>query len=535
MRSLFKKNDFASQADEGASAAKPSRQLDNPLHASLRANDFPSASSSAPSTGSGQQRRPSLRSTAPPLVAATGRLALQPPDVHLALGRTPRGQSEELARESITSTVNACLGQAWEPSTQQTYNSTLSVNVGGAEIRLGAELLPMDSDSKLMAAFASMDGKPWGSTRVLKAAVRAWHESRNAQDLFSAAWTSTAFRFWPGLKKRADHTKSNAKIAVSLEEFDSFVLACVGRSNASGLRDAAAAGVCFFGIRRSAEMLALQGKDLGWLGASNSPSGASCRVTKQKNDPDGHGMTCWIPSIPQRGELCPVRLLQRWCLLRGKTWPGQEGALFCVTGKKEIRAQSYDSWRKRVAAHFASSAIGTHSLRKGGAHWFRNTAKIPDDVTQAQGGWADPKTMRAVYSALTEAERRSVILSAGLAATSAVAASTAPTLQRAESSSSSSTSSSVAFPPAPAQSAPGRPPPRKKRKAASEGISEPVIKEALPIVRRTRHSSGAATEEPVLLKRFPMTRATARPRAESDAGADSDYAPSDHSRDSADS
>ena len=187
-----------------------------------------------------------------------------------------------------------------------------------------------------------------------------------------------------------------------------------------------------------------------------------------------------------------------------------------------------------MAAPFASSAIGTHSLRKGGAHWFRNTAKIPDDVTQAQGGWADPKTMRAVYSALTEAERRSVILSAGLAVLSAVAASAAPTLQRAESSSSSSTSSSVAFPPAPAQSAPGRPPPRKKRKAASEGISEPVIKEALPIVRRTRHSSGAATEEPVLLKRFPMTRATARPRAESDAGADSDYAPSDHSRDSAD-
>ena len=224
MRSLFKKNDFPSQADEEASAAKPSRQLDNPLHASLRANDFPSASSSAPSTGSGQQRRPSLRSTAPPLVAATGRLALQPPDVHLALGRTPRGQSEELARESITSTVNACLGQAWEPSTQQTYNSTLSVNVGGAEIRLGAELLPMDSDSKLMAAFASMDGKPWGSSRVLKAAVRAWHESRNAQDLFSAAWTSTALRFWRGLKKRADHTKSNAKIAVSLEEFDSFVV-----------------------------------------------------------------------------------------------------------------------------------------------------------------------------------------------------------------------------------------------------------------------------------------------------------------------
>ena len=155
MRSLLKKNDFLSQADEETSAAKPSRQLDNPLHASLRANDFPSASSSAPSTGSGQQRRPSLRSTAPPLVAATGRLALQPPDVHLALGRTPRGQSEELARESITSTVNACLGQAWEPSTQQTYNSTLSVNVGGAEILLGAELLPMDSDSKLMAAFAS--------------------------------------------------------------------------------------------------------------------------------------------------------------------------------------------------------------------------------------------------------------------------------------------------------------------------------------------------------------------------------------------
>ena len=79
-------------------------------------------------------------------------------------------------------------------------------------------------------------------------------------------------------------------------------------------------------------------------------------------------MTCWMPSMPHRGELCPVRLLRRWCLPRARTRPGQAGVLLCVTGKQEFRAQSYDSWRKRVAAHSASSAIGTHSLRKGGTY-----------------------------------------------------------------------------------------------------------------------------------------------------------------------
>jgi len=439
MRSTLKKDDFSSELPVGdaptavptspGAEASASHSAQLPLQASLRKDDFPSA-------GSATACRLPQRRLPPPRPAAVGsggtdsRLTLQPANIQLALNSAPSSAGEAAARAATTETVTACLDQSLEPTTKKTYNSALAVNVGGAEVELGAELLPMDSDSKLMAAFARMDGKPWGSTRVLKAAVRAWHETREAQDVLAASWTPRALRFWRGLKKRADHTKSHAKKPVSLDEFDSYVQGRLARGSAAGLPDAAAAGVCFFGVRRSAEMLAMREEHLSWLGAANNPTGAACRVLKQKNDPDGHGMTCWIPAMPQRGDLCPVRLLRRWWLLRRTTWPEQGGMLFCVTGKREVRAQSYDSWRKSVATHFASSSVGTHSLRKGGAHWFRTQTDVPEDALQAQGGWADPETMRAIYAALTEEERRAAILRAGLSAPSRAGA---PALPLAES------------------------------------------------------------------------------------------------------
>ena len=126
-------------------------------------------------------------------------------------------------------------------------------------------------------------------------------------------------------------------------------------------------------------------------------------------------------------ELCPFLLLQRWCAMRDEKWGtvGEE-PLFCVTSADAPKHISYDSWRKAVAGAAASN-VGTHSLRKGGAHWLKISCGVPDDVVQAQGGWASLDTMRFVYARYTDNERRDCLLQRASASTSALPLQLAPT------------------------------------------------------------------------------------------------------------
>ena len=81
------------------------------------------------------------------------------------------------------------------------------------------------------------------------------------------------------------------------------------------------------------------------------------------------------------------------------------GPRFCVTVASDLRPLSYDNWRKTLSQHFHDKGIGTHSLRKGGTKWFSHVAKVPEDVVQAQGGWASKDVMQMVYSKLSDEER----------------------------------------------------------------------------------------------------------------------------------
>ena len=56
--------------------------------------------------------------------------------------------------------------------------------------------------------------------------------------------------------------------------------------------------------------------------------------------------------------------------------------------------------------------VGTHSLRKGGAHWYTHVAGLSEDIVQAQGGWSSLEVLRAVYSKHTEQERKALTLDA---------------------------------------------------------------------------------------------------------------------------
>ena len=102
--------------------------------------------------------------------------------------------------------AQACVHESWAPGAYKTYENTLRVNVGDAEVSVGAALLPMDSEGKFMATFAAMDGKNWDSVRIPKSAVRAWHISHQCLSAFDNAWTDNALRFWEGLKRRASLT-----------------------------------------------------------------------------------------------------------------------------------------------------------------------------------------------------------------------------------------------------------------------------------------------------------------------------------------
>jgi len=341
---------------------------------------------------------------------------LSSPTIDLGLPPTD-SRAVEAERQRLADVAQACVHDSWAPGTYKTYENTLRVNVGDAEVSVGAALLPMDSEGKFMAAFAAMDGKNWDSVRILKSAVRAWHISHQCLSAFDNAWTDNALRFWEGLKRRASHT-SRAKEPVSAEELDDFCRARLSQNTPAGLRDAATAVTDFFGVRRCSEHIALLRSHVAFPPGAVGERHVNIFISKQKNDPCGKGLTCVVPEMPQKGILCPYQLLRKWAAYWDQNFGAGNAArpFFCVTGKAAPRHTSYDSWRKTVASHFQSPDKATHSFRKGGAHWYKQVAAVPDSAVQAQGGWASAATMERVYSGLTTSERQSALLAGARAA-----------------------------------------------------------------------------------------------------------------------
>ena len=113
-------------------------------------------------------------------------------------------------------------------------------------------------------------------------------------------------------------------------------------------------------------------------------------------------MRCWLPRLPEDEALCPASLLSRWCAARDARWgSAPEGPLFCVAVGRPLRPMSYASFRRAVADSLCDPGVGTHSLRKGGAKWWKERG-LPEEVVQAQGAWASAETMRAFYTRFSD-------------------------------------------------------------------------------------------------------------------------------------
>ena len=152
-------------------------------------------------------------------------------------------------------------------------------------------------------------------------------------------------------------------------------------------------------------------------------------VTRQKNDPCGLGMECWIPALPSLGELCPTTLLRRWLTRWDAMYNTCSGPLFCVTSASHLKAISYDSWRKTCSNFFNLGVHGTHSFRKGGAHWYKIECSADPDAVQAQGGWMSKATMDKLYACKTALELRTSLLRSAQP-TAAAASGTTPKRRR---------------------------------------------------------------------------------------------------------
>jgi hypothetical protein len=134
-------------------------------------------------------------------------------------------------------------------------------------------------------------------------------------------------------------------------------------------------------------------------------------------------MVCWIPRMPDLEHRCPHSIVCSWLTVWDRCFgDAAESPLFCVTGRPGARPASYDCWRKALAAFFCDRSVGTHSLRKGGAQWFRNVLGVREDVVQSQGGWSSLEVMRRVYAEVPVSARRSLLVGAARASVGACAA-----------------------------------------------------------------------------------------------------------------
>ena len=358
-------------------------------------------------------RKPSQRPGSPSIISSASpeakraRLSLKMPKVELKiLSESTHSKPVATERARRQALAAECVDASLASSAKRTYESALNVTVRGAEKAVGAEFLPVDPDEKIMTIISDMVGAPWGSIRLNLSALRAWRMARGMENVFESAWAERAKAFWSGLKRLADHTVSAAKRPLSAEEFSIYIERRLSSPTIAGERDAAVAAICFFGVRRISEALALRRRDV-----STSDDAATVHISRQKNDPNGKGMKAFIPGIPRWGRLCPKALVSSW-LHRWHAVAGSRGAelpLFFLLGKDDLAPLTYDVFRRSLKT-LGDKGLGTHSLRKGGASWHKHVAKAPEKATQAQGGWAQKDCMEKCYLTVSETARKDALV-----------------------------------------------------------------------------------------------------------------------------
>jgi hypothetical protein len=180
-------------------------------------------------------------------------------------------------------------------------------------------------------------------------------------------------------------------------------------ATAAGLRDAALAAVCFFGVLRISEALALTQAQVSW-----ENGGATLHISKSKTDQEGVGRDVFIPRIASLGTNCPHRTFRAWWQKAGLLPADvRNNTRFCFVVTKGPRAgqrladaalrAELDKWA--FSQNHNVAAFSTHSLRNGGAVFWR-AQEVPSAFIQRQGGWKNEVVFNRVYAFSDEAERK---------------------------------------------------------------------------------------------------------------------------------
>ena len=277
-------------------------------------------------------------------------------------------------------------------------------------------LFPADTAVKLMIIMLSRFQGVWSTSKLYLSAVAAWHLKEGFGSVFDSVRYSDKFAmFWKGMKNNADHT-GYAKRPLEHKEVCDYVSERVGQKVAkgknptkAGLRDCAAMVVAFFGVRRVAEVVALNVGHVTW-----SDQGAHVLIERQKNS--DVPMTCFIPFMP-KADFCPASLLKQWQnTVRSEYSLKDDDPLFIVTRKPNSGSRlTSAALRQAWSVAFGDTAVSTHSCRKGGAQWWLQQGLGKGGV-QKQGGWKTTETMDKIYLLLSEESTMAKMVQIGLAA-----------------------------------------------------------------------------------------------------------------------
>jgi hypothetical protein len=320
-------------------------------------------------------------------------------------------------RNQVLNTVNSCLARQNAPSTISSYEAILNKEVGYAQDKMNTILLPLVTEEKFLALFGFLKlNNPdlkWSRVQALKSALKKWH-SRNALECVFDKWTPIMQALWTGLSRSAKHSV-RGKDPIEFKLVMNYFSITSDDVNPATIRLRAMVSVGFFGVRRCAEILNFTMADVK-LGEN---SDYHLLVRCQKNDQEGIGMHCVIPSVESLGSKSPSAVLAKWISCRGNFAKSIEHSepLFCTvagTTTKIGSLVSADSFRKALCSNFPGNTA-THSLRKGGARFYA-ASQAPEQATRDQGGWRTTETMREIYTALTPSEVKAALHRAANAA-----------------------------------------------------------------------------------------------------------------------
>ena len=194
----------------------------------------------------------------------------------------------------------------------------------------------------------------WSRVKALKSALTKWH-ARNGEFCIFESWTAVMRALWTGISRSAFHS-SQGKGPIAFDTVMHFLSNSSNDPNPAIILLRAMVVVGFFGVRRCAEILKFFKSDVAISDLGDFHLKARC----QKNDQEGIGMQCVIPSVTSLGDNSPATVLHKWIRCRSYFIKNvnTEEPLFCTVAGTSGRignAVSADSFRKAFGAIFSGN------------------------------------------------------------------------------------------------------------------------------------------------------------------------------------